>query len=74
MDTDGFTVHVKTEYIYIFIQIQQILKQDLTLQILNQTDHYLKETIQKVIGLMKDELSGQIMKEFFGLGAKHIVI
>ena len=45
------------------------LKQDLTLQILNQKDHYLKEKIKKVIGLMKNDLSGQIMKEFVGLRA-----
>ena len=39
-----------------------MLKQDLT-------DHCLKENI-KVIGLMKDELGGQLMKELVGLRAK----
>ena len=46
-----------------------MLKQDLTLQILKWTDSCLKEKIKKVFGLMKDELGGQIMKEF-GFRAK----
>ena len=33
-------------------------------------DPYLKEKIKNVIGLMKDELSEQIMTEFAGLRTK----
>ena len=32
-----------------------MLKQDFTLQIMNQKDHCLKKKNKKVIGLMKDE-------------------
>ena len=37
-----------------------MLKLDLILKIMNQKDHCLKEKIKKVIGLLKDELSGKI--------------
>ena len=50
--------------------LQKMLKQDLTLQILKQADHYLKEKIKKVIALMKDELGGKIMKELVILRAR----
>ena len=36
-----------------------MLKQNLMLKILNQTDHCLKEKIKKVIGLIKNELGEQ---------------
>ena len=62
MDTGNFIVHVKK---MIFTKVlQKMLKQDLALQILKQTEYYLKE---KIIVLMKDELSGQIMNEFVEL-------
>ena len=53
----------------IFIKtLQKILKLDLILKIMNQIDHWLKE--KKVIGLMKDELDGKIIKKFVRLRAK----
>ena len=45
-----------------------MLKQGFKIQIFNQTDHCPKK--KKEIGLMKDELGGQIMKEFVGVRAK----
>ena len=45
MDTDSFITYIKRK---IFLQIlRQILKQDIILQIMNQTDHYLKEKTYK---------------------------
>ena len=40
------------------------------LQIMSWTDHYQKEKIKNVIGLMKDKLGEKIMRKFFGLRAK----
>ena len=51
-------------------KLQKMLKQDLTLQVLNETDHWVNEKNKQVIGLMKYELGVQIMKEFVGLRAK----
>ena len=45
MDTDSFIVHVKTEDIIKLLQ--KMLKQGLTLQIMNQADHCLKEKTKK---------------------------
>ena len=47
-----------------------MLKQGLTFQTLNWIDHYLKEKMKIVIGLMKDELGRQIMKDFVVLRGK----
>ena len=64
MDRDRFIVHVKTEDITKILQ--KMLKQDLALQILN---YRPLPNGEKMIGLMKDELGGQIKKEFGGLRA-----
>ena len=60
MDTDSFIVHVKTDYIYKNI-VQDVEKR---FGISNfEIDRSLpKGKNKKVIGLMKDELGGQIMK------------
>ena len=53
----------------IFLKImQEMLKIDLILQLMNQTHRYQKE--KKVIRLMKDELGGTIMANFAELRAK----
>ena len=51
-----------------------MLKQDLTLQTLKHTDHYLTEKIKKVIGLIEDELYWQIMKKLSDSQQKHAAI
>ena len=68
MDTDSFIVYIKAEDIY--AEISKILKQDLILQIMSQTDHYLKGKNKKVIGLIKDELGEKTMKDFAALSSK----
>ena len=50
--------------------LKKMLKQGLTLQILNKARLLPKGKSKKVIGLMKDELGGQLLKEFVRLGAK----
>ena len=45
MDTESFIVYIKTNDIY--ERFQKMLKQDLTLQTMDLTDHCLKENIKK---------------------------
>ena len=46
MDTDNFIVHVKTDNIYKKKMLQKMLKKDWQLQIMRQTNFYLKEKIK----------------------------
>ena len=70
MNTDSFTVHVERVDIYKDIT-KDVEKRFNTLNY--EIDRLLpKGTNEKVIGLMKDELGGQIMKQFVGLRAKNI--
>ena len=63
-----FIVHVKTDDIYKDIAEDVETKFDTSNF---EMDRSLpKGKNERVIGIMKDELSGQIMKEFFGLRAK----
>ena len=68
MDTDSFIVHVKTDDIY------KDIAKDVETRF-NTSNFEIDRPLpngknKKVIGLMKDELGGQIMKEFVGLRAK----
>ena len=68
MDTDSFIVNVKIDDIYIDI-VEEVETRFDTSNF--RIDRLLpKGKNKKVIGLMKDELGGQIMKEFVGLRAK----
>ena len=68
MDTDSFIVHVKTDDIYKDIA-EDVEKRYGTSNY--EIDKPLpKGKNEKVIGLMKNELGGQIMKEFAGLREK----
>ena len=68
MDTDSFIDHVKTNDIYIDI-VKDVETRFDTLNF--EIDRPLsKGKNKKVIGLMKDELGEQIMKEFVGLRSK----
>ena len=68
MDTDSFMMHIKTEYFYKDIADDVEKRFD--------TSNYevdrplLTGKNKKVIGLMKDELAGKIIKEFVGLRPK----
>ena len=67
MDIDSFIINVKTDDIYKDIPEDVETRFDTSNY---EIDHCLKEKNKKVIGLMKDEVDGQIMKEFIGLQAK----
>ena len=68
VNTDSFIVHVKTDDIYEDIAEDVEKKFDTSNFEINKP--LPKGKNKKVIGLMKDELGGQIMKEFVGLRAK----
>ena len=68
MDTDSFIVYVKTDDIYKDIA-EDVEKRFDTSNF--EIGHYLQEKVKKkAIGLMKDELGGQIMKKCVGLRTK----
>ena len=80
MDTESFIVHVKT-FINIFTFIEDIYKniyKDIGENVERRFDTSSfvidrplpKKRNKKVIGLMKGELAGEIMKEFVGLREK----
>ena len=68
IDRDSFIVHVKTDDIYRDMAEDGETKFDTSNYDLDRP--LPKGKNKKVIGLMKDELEGKIMKEFVGLRAK----
>ena len=69
MDTDSFIVHVKTD------DISEDIAKDAKIRLDSLTNFKIdrllpKGKYKKVIELMKDELGGQIMKEFVALRKK----
>ena len=72
MDTDSFIVHVKTDDIYKDIAEDVETKFDTSNFEISRSLPNGKN--KKVIGLIKDELGGQIMKEFSGEEQKNIAL
>ena len=72
MDTESFIVNVKTDYIYKEIAENVETKFDTSNVELERP--LPKGKYQKVIGLMNDELGGDVMAEVAVLRAKHIAI
>ena len=68
MDTDSFIVHVKTDYIY--KDIAKDVETRFDASNFEIDGPLSKGKNKKVVGLMNDELGGQIMKEFVGLRAR----
>ena len=68
MDTDSFTVYIKTDDIYKDIVEDVETRFDTSNYKLDRP--LPKGKNKKVIGLMKDELGGKIMTKFVGLRAK----
>ena len=72
VDPESFTVHIKTEDTY------KDIVEDVETRF-NSSDFELEKLLlqrknKNVIGLIKDELAGEIMKEFVGLREKNIAI
>ena len=67
MDADSFIVHVKTDYIYKDIA-EDVETRCWHFKLWNGSLPMGKN--KQVIGLVKDELGGQIMKKLVGLRAK----
>ena len=68
MNTGSFIFHVKTDDIY--KNIAEDVEKGFDTSIFELDRPLPKVKNKKVIGLMKDELGEQIMKEYFGLRAK----
>ena len=68
MDTDSFIIHVKIDDIYKDIAEDIETRFDASKFEIDRS--LLKGKNKKVIGLMKEELGGQIMKKLVGLRAK----
>ena len=72
MDTESFIVNVKTDYIY--KEIAENVKTRFDTSNVELERPLPKGKYQKVIGLMNDELGGDVMTEVAVLRAKHIAI
>ena len=72
MDIDSFIVNVKTDYIY--KDIAENVEKRFDTSNIELERPLLKGKYQKVIGLMNDELGGNVMTEVAVLIAKHIAI
>ena len=72
MDTDSFIVNVKTDYIY--KDIAENVETRFDTSNIELERPLPKGKYQKVIGLMNDELGGDVMTEVAVLRAKHIAI
>ena len=72
MDTDSFIIHVKTEDIY--KDIEEDVRKIFDTSNYNVDRPLLMGKNKNVIGLMEDELVGQIMKKIVGLRSKLIFI
>ena len=68
MDTDSFTVYIKTDDVYKDIANDTETRFDISNYELDRP--LPKEKNKIVIGLMKDELAGKIMTKFVGLREK----
>ena len=68
IDNQTYIFYIKTKDID--VGIAKSVATSFVLQIKNQKDHYPEVNVKKVIGLMKDELDGTIMREFIALGHK----